>query len=699
MKFETTGLHVRAAATAASRTQSFLRRQLWAWPLMAAAVLAFVGVWVRARMEGAMRTEIAANLKTIRNANVEALRAWAAAMKSHAELLAEDEQVRSLIEGLLKRAAQQGVSQAQLVGALEFSSLRAHLKPAEEGRGFSGYAVLDTNLVVVAAARDQFVGAQSPRGYSEQLAACLAGTATVTPPFATVGMLPDQAGNASERVPIMFAAAPVRTLEGRLIAVLALRILPEKDFTRILATARSGVSGETYAFSRTGVLLSESRFDDELKRLGLIPDAAEANSLLTLELRDPLVDMSRGLHPPKRRPALPFIKPVAEAAAGLEGLDVSGYRDYRGVRVVGAWMWLPEFGMGLVTQIDVAEALAPVRVVRAGFWFLFGLLAAGSVIVFVLMRMARQAALKARRFGQYALEEQLGAGTFGTVFRGHHALMRRPVAVKVLNPSADDRSIARFEREVQLTCQLTHPNTIALYDYGRTEEGTFYYAMEYLEGLSLDRLIKEHGPQPEGRVIHILRQACASLAEAHAQGLIHRDIKPQNIFLTRRGGIPDFVKVLDFGIVKVRDQADQLDLTAPNAMMGTPLYISPEAIQSANSVDALSDVYSLGAVGFELLTGETVFCGSSLGEVIVQHLRAQPDRPSARLKRLVSPDLEKLIMQCLAKSPSARPPGAAALEEALAGCAAAGSWTRRDAEQWWATSLAAAVPAATLKLA
>src|SRR4030095_2616901 len=234
----------------------------------------------------------------------------------------------------------------------------------------------------------------------------------------------------------------------------------------------------------------------------------------------------------------------------------------------------------------------PLRILRTGFFTIFGLLALGAVVIFVVMRLANRlqdsalkAALKARQLGQYALEEKIGAGAFGTVYRGHHALMRRPVAVKVLDATqANETSIARFEREVQLTCQLTHPNTISLYDFGRTAEGLFYYAMELLDGLSLDALVNKYGRQPEGRVIHILRQVCASLAEAHARGLVHRDIKPHNIFLTRRGDVPDFVKVLDFGLVKARNVEGQAELTGATATPGTPLYMSPEAVEHPDRV-------------------------------------------------------------------------------------------------------------------
>ena len=294
--------------------------------------------------------------------------------------------------------------------------------------------------------------------------------------------------------------------------------------------------------------------------------------------------------------------------------------------ITGAWKWLDDFDMGLVTEMDLAQALGPLRILRLGFGFIFVLLVLAAVAVFLLMRLARRlqdsarkAALEARQLGQYALDEEIGSGGFGTVFRGHHALMRRPVAVKLLDPlRANEHSIARFEREVQLTCTLTHPNTIALYDYGRTPDGLFYYAMEYLEGVALDKLVQDFGRQPEGRVIHILRQVCGSLAEAHAQGLVHRDIKPANIYLTQRGGIPDFVKVLDFGLVKARNLEGQMELTGTTATLGTPLYMSPEAVEHPDRVDASADIYSLGCVGYYLLTGETVFAGLSAGEILMQ---------------------------------------------------------------------------------
>jgi tRNA A-37 threonylcarbamoyl transferase component Bud32 len=671
-------------------TRGFFKTQLWVWPLIAALVLGIIGVWLRAKMEDATKQQIADMLQTILNANTEALHSWSGAMKADAENLASDDRLDELVASLIQQAKSSAQVQAMLLTAPELSALRARLKPMIERRGFSGFVVLDTNFLVVASGHDSLVGMQSPAGYTEQFAASLTGKTLITLPFPSVALLPDGQGHLRVGVPTMFAVAPIRSTNGQVIAMLGLRIAPDTDFTRILATARAGKTGETYAFNREGQQLSESRFDNDLKRLGLIPDTPDARSTLTLELRDPLVDLNGGHQSPKRRTELPFIRAVSEAQNGHAGVDANGYRDYRGVEVVGAWTWVNDFDMGLTTEMDRAEAFHALRILRGGFWAIFVLLMATAVLVYVLMRVANRlqraawkAALKAKQLGQYALGDKIGEGEFGAVYRAHHALMRRPVAVKLLHTEKlNMASSVRFEREVQLTSQLTHPNTITVYDYGRTPEGIFYYAMEYLNGLTLSQLVKQNGAQPEGRVISILRQVCGSLAEAHAIELVHRDIKPANIFLTQRGGVADFVKVLDFGLVKSLD-AEGVELTMGEATLGTPLYMSPEAVEHPNAVDARSDLYSLGAVGYFLVTGQPLFDWLTLGEVLMHQVKDMPLRPSERLGKPVSSDLEELLMRCLAKSPAARPLNARELDEALSRCRSNGDWTREMAEDWW----------------
>ena len=293
-----------------------------------------------------------------------------------------------------------------------------------------------------------------------------------------------------------------------------------------------------------------------------------------------------------------------------------------------------------------------------------------------------------RRLGQYTLEGKLGEGGMGVVYRASHAMLRRPTAIKMLRPEmADEETLRRFEREVQLTSSLSHPSTVAIFDYGRTPQGVFYYAMEYLDGLNLEQLVRQDGPQPPARVVHILRQVCGALAEAHDVGLIHRDVKPANIILSERGGMPDVAKVVDFGLVKSFETGGSpldVEVTSANVLVGTPLYMSPEAIGGDAALDGRSDLYALVAVGYFLLTGTPVFSAKSLVEVFAHHLHTRPDPPSVRTGDQIPEDLERLILRCLAKRPEERYDDARALQHALDLCAERSPWDGDLALQWWA---------------
>lgn len=297
------------------------------------------------------------------------------------------------------------------------------------------------------------------------------------------------------------------------------------------------------------------------------------------------------------------------------------------------------------------------------------------------------------KLGQYTLEAKIGAGGMGTVYRATHAMLRRPAAIKLLaKDRASEKDQARFEREVQLTSTLSHPNTIAIFDYGRTADGVFYYVMEYLDGLDLDRLVKEQGPLAPARAIHILAQVCGALAEAHARQLIHRDIKPANIVLTGRVDEPDVVKVVDFGLVRTLDA--NIAESRSDAIMGTPMYLSPEAIRTPDLVDERADLYALGAVAYFLLTGRDVFSGETVVEVLSRHMLEAPLPPSTHLSTPLSTDLERLVLRCLAKDPAARPASASSLRAELLACQDAVRYDRAAAMAWWRDHRANLHPAA-----
>lgn len=308
---------------------------------------------------------------------------------------------------------------------------------------------------------------------------------------------------------------------------------------------------------------------------------------------------------------------------------------------------------------------------------------ASSVVSHVIYGLHRRVR-EALQLGQYTLEEKIGEGGMGVVYRARHALLRRPTAIKLLRAERGAHAIARFEREVQLTSRLTHPNTIAIYDYGETPDGLFYYVMEHLDGFDLERVVEFEGPLAPGRVLPLLRQAAEALGEAHSLGLIHRDVKPGNLVLCERGGKPDFIKVLDFGLVRELDAGSAPALSSADALQGTPLYMSPEQILSPTEIDHRSDLYSLGAAAYFLLTGTPVFSGRSVVEVCGHHLHTAPVSPSERLGREVPASLEAVILRCLEKDPSARPRDAAELVTLLDQCADVPAWTDEEARAWWA---------------
>jgi serine/threonine-protein kinase len=308
-----------------------------------------------------------------------------------------------------------------------------------------------------------------------------------------------------------------------------------------------------------------------------------------------------------------------------------------------------------------------------------------SAVVSQIIYGLRQEVREARQLGQYTLEEKLGEGGMGQVYRARHAMLRRPTAVKLLAPGhAGENALKRFEREVQLTAILTHPNTVQVFDYGRTADGVFYYAMELMDGLNLDQLVSLYGAQPAGRVVHVLRQVAGALSEAHGIGLIHRDVKPANIILCERGGVPDVAKIFDFGLVREAGSDGDSSLTGANVITGTPLFLSPEAIRSSASVDARSDLYALGGVAYFMLTGCHVFEGQSVVEICGHHLHTAPVPPSQKLGAPLPAALEALVLSCLDKDEGRRPQTAREMLERLDAMAPALMWTEEQAREWWA---------------
>ncbi|MDB4934688.1 MAG: serine/threonine kinase [Labilithrix sp.] len=377
--------------------------------------------------------------------------------------------------------------------------------------------------------------------------------------------------------------------------------------------------------------------------------------------------------------------------------------------VLSTLAWLPAFVTtyvvwnGPTDYAGVPSLPVAVALEETGTWAILAiaLVTIASRVIYGLRREVREA----QKLGQYTLLEKLGEGGMGQVFRARHAMLRRPTAVKLLHPDriggAED--LARFEREVQLTAQLSHPNVVTVFDYGRTPDGVFYYAMELLDGQNLEDVVARSGAMSAARAVHVVTQVASALAEAHAVGLIHRDIKPANIILSARGSMLDVAKVVDFGLVKQLGEAAEevigkdgsvdgrsSHVSKTGTILGTPMYLAPEAMSAPGALDGRADLYALGAVAYFLLTGTVVFGGESVAEACRHHLHTTPEAPSARLRSLrgdadIPADVEAIVLRCLAKSPADRPASAKDLVEALRSCSVA-EWTDADARAAWASA-------------
>jgi serine/threonine-protein kinase len=360
----------------------------------------------------------------------------------------------------------------------------------------------------------------------------------------------------------------------------------------------------------------------------------------------------------------------------------SGWR--RAALVIGAMALAPSLllvGMSLASE-QVAERTSALVVLQN---VLIMAVAAGAAVLGAhLIHTLRREVFEAKQLAQYRLLAPLGAGGMGAVFLAEHLMLKRPCAIKLIRPeqAGDRKALARFEREVQTTARLSHWNTIEIYDYGRTEDGAFFYVMEYLPGMSLEELLVRYGAMPPERVAHFLVQACRALKEAHAIGLIHRDIKPGNIFAAQRGGEYDVAKLLDFGLVKPVAEMPSARISQEGGVSGTPLFMSPEQARGLDELDARSDIYSLGCVAYDLLTGRPPFDRGSPMDVMIAHARDEVVPPS-QVHADVPADLERVVLRCLAKRPEDRFPDAASLENALAQCGVAGKWTQEHAARWW----------------
>jgi hypothetical protein len=397
---------------------------------------------------------------------------------------------------------------------------------------------------------------------------------------------------------------------------------------------------------------------------------------------------------------LPALKTVDAVVVllTLATLAFSGLRldsHYSLVLIYGALLLWHATAVPCRLAVQAGLALAALSAFILSEWRQPDLIFAALELAFLLaislaitraIERSQRSLFEAQSYGNYRILRELGTGGMGRVYAAAHSSLCRPTAIKVMEPKDGqdlDSAIARFEKEVQLSATLTHPNTITIFDYGNSEAGGFFYAMELLDGMDLQRLVERFGPLPAARTIPILTQACGALGEAHEKGIVHRDIKPSNIFLCLQGGMADFVKVLDFGLAKELRGPDAEGLTQTGEMLGTPRYIAPESVGDKETVDRRTDIYLLGAVAYWMLTGKAPFEDASGVDVIVKHMTEKPRKPSEVTELPIPPELEAIVLRCLEKKKEDRFQNVVELAAALRKVPLRETWDQEKAREWW----------------
>ncbi|WP_047813108.1 serine/threonine protein kinase [Rhodopirellula islandica] len=656
----------------------------------------FAGAILASAIQRATENLVAHSMQSVLAANVNSLEMMFSDLLGESERYAHDERVRQLSLQLLRGEDPPSPDARE-------SIQRDLLTTIPPLIGTVHWVLMDRSGGIVASSLDEMVGLtiEYSKVNQERL---IGGHPTLAKPQRLKGH--------DNETAIMVSMSPLMD-RNQCIGAFGWMMEADDRFSDLLQITRSGETDESYAMDGQGRMLSTSRFEVQLAQKGF-PE----RSVLNYQVRDPGSDILAGEMNSTPAQKLPLTRMADQATRRADGMDLEGYRNYRGATVVGAWKWLPEFDLAVATEIDVAEAYQPARILRG---VLISTLAGGVISVGMalsLIAYSRHRAVRkqrqleeegdGRQIGQYRILELLGVGGMGSVYRGRHEYLRRDVAIKVLEGERlSARSVARFHREVQLTSTLRHPNTIAIYDFGQCSaatgesqignsrigdvidpEGTFYYVMEYIDGISLQQLIDYYGPQSPERTVHFLLQICGSIAEAHSTGLIHRDIKPANILVSAHGGLWDHIKVLDFGLVKDLGGDSSLTLhegmTRADSMTGTPLYMAPETIRDPASASPRADIYSIGSVGYALLTGRPIFEGDSVIDLCLKQLEQVPPRPQDRLNRSLPNELQDILMTCLDRSASKRFKSVADCTAALESLPEAGRWTQAKSADWWA---------------
>ncbi|MEW4564971.1 serine/threonine-protein kinase [Bremerella sp. JC770] len=652
-------------------------------------------------------------------ADVQALTSWIETRKEHVAVVSKDEDVREAILSLVKKKHEQGDNYSakdiqpeldffrdrfpkftrplseigQFVAENDPIALDERDEPIEEHPGLipdeGVYFVASPAGVILASTQEEVINQRiTGSRRMEILSDAFENKTGFVPPMrpehemTIPGARPD--------VAFTWVFQPIFEDSDTPSAILCFGYFSVGNFTKSLISARTGQTGEAYAFDANGLMLTESRFTKDLWRMGILPEGEPSRA--NLMLRPPFA-----MQHPNPVNHNRFTRLIGEAIAEhnrgvTSDVMMDRYINYRGHYVVGAWQWIDEYNFGVAYETESHEAFRPFTYIAYTQYALLLLVASFAGLAYY----AASSLVQMRRtigehtvVGSYELLRKIGEGGMGQVYLARHQMLKRPTAVKLMRPEQTDASLLkRFEREVQLSSRLKHPNTVEIYDYGKTPDEVFYYAMEYLDGITLEVLVRQYGWQPVSRTLWVMRQVAASLREAHQSGLIHRDIKPLNIMLCRVGGEYDVAKVLDFGLVKNLSADPGATLvTNTTEISGTPMYIPPERVKNPTQADPRVDIYALGATVYFMLTGQTIFNAASAVDVLVQIVTKPIPSVKDASDRIIPDALQDLISRCLAKDPKDRPQTAEEVLKEVEKLLDDFPWTQQDAEDWWETNI------------
>lgn len=595
--------------------------------------------------------------------NKHGLDIWLNEQTKLAEIIAKAPRIRSTVNHLVRNyGLGNDVEQSIINKDARLIELNHWFRPILKGEDIAVYSILDKTGYRIASNDTNLVGKQiSQYGVSQLISVFTTKAATFSPPTKAYS---DTSIERSKS--LVWLDVPVEDSNGKVIATLGFGYKADKEFSNFISFQSPSQNGYSFSFNQDGDLISKlpNTLNDKIQFLDAIKNTGTTDA------------------------TLPVIESFAQKDREHEQYYLTPYESFTSQKVIGAYTWLPRYNIGLVAEMPAKEAFKPLKNITITFIILFSgifILAIYSLINTFSWFKIKQENISQQSIGAYYIDDKIGEGGMGTIYLAKHKLLNRLTAIKTLKKDTLTKSNReRFEREALLASKLNHPNTVKIYDFGVTEDEEYYFAMEYLEGITLTQLMDISGPVSEQRTIHILLQTCYSLREAHHKNLIHRDIKPQNIMLCYFGDTYDFVKVLDFGLIKDLDHDQEEDLTNIFEIGGTPMYMSPERLTAPSQVDRRTDIYSVGAVAYYLLTGHKPFHKGVTDLDTINHVLNDP--PTKMVNPNISKELIEIVHTCLQKQPEERFESIEILINRLEKLSDK-SWNQEKAQKWWNDNL------------